>query len=104
MKCVLILAFLLAIGLMFADGVHPNGTGTEDDPYLIESLDNLLWLSTTEEAWEFGLHYLQTADIDASDTENWNDGEGFVPIGSYLDSTPFRATYDGDNYQISNLS
>ena len=36
-------------------------------------------------------------DINASDTENWNDGDGFNPIGT------FRGTFDGQNNTIEGL-
>ena len=77
----------------------PQGTGALDDPYLITSLGNLYWLSETSEHWD--KHYLQTADIDASSTTNWNGGAGFKPIG--FDSTPFTGSYNGGGNTISNL-
>ena len=49
-------------------GCSPPGLGTESDPYLMSELDHLVWLSETEEAWNS--HFLQTNDIDATDTEN----------------------------------
>ncbi len=103
LKSTLTLTIALACIMMFADGVQPNGSGTYSDPYLMESLDNLLWLSTTPEAWETSIHYLQTCDIDASDTENWNDGSGFMPIGMYDYTSLFSSFYDGGNHEISGL-
>ncbi|MBN2830561.1 MAG: hypothetical protein JXR56_09605, partial [Candidatus Cloacimonetes bacterium] len=92
------LLILVSISL-FADGVLPLGSGTEADPYQIATLDNLLWVSTNNSSWSS--HFIQTADIDASDTENWNGGEGFSPMGS--NSHPFSATYNGQNYEITNI-
>ncbi len=106
LKGIFTLTIALACIMMFADGVQPNGSGTYSDPYLMESLDNLLWLSTTEDVWGDNLHFLQTQDIDASDTENWSDGAGFSPIGWYnspTDCLPFIGTYDGGNFEIRNL-
>ena len=100
-KVMLILFILVSVGLC-ADGVLPIGEGTEETPYQIETLDNLLYLSTNDYLWESGLYFRQTADIDASDTQNWNDGEGFIPIGYDL-SNSFSGSYDGDGYSISNL-
>lgn len=77
----------------------PQGTGALDDPYLITSLGNLYWLSETSEHWD--KHYLQTEDIDASSTANWNGGDGFKPIGT--DSAPFTGSYNGGGNTISNL-
>ena len=42
--------------------VTPQGTGTESDPYLIATIDNLNWLSQTSSAWS-GKHFLQTAAV-----------------------------------------
>ena len=100
---------------------EPNA-GTEENPFLISNLANLRWLSETPEYWGSGeyaspdyavLHtkyyYLQTADIDATETIDWSAGAGFKPIGrdfiydlpNY--EIPFWSDYNGDNYTISNL-
>ena len=42
--------------------------------------------------------YKLIRDIDASETETWNNGKGFNPIGS------FTGSFDGQNHTISNLS
>ncbi|MFW5978867.1 MAG: hypothetical protein ACOCQ8_02025, partial [Bacteroidia bacterium] len=62
-----------------------GGNGTESAPYQIENLENLYWLSQNSSFWD--AHYIQTADIDASETENWYSGEGFPPIGT--EAEPF---------------
>jgi PGF-CTERM protein len=41
-------------------------------------------------------------DIDASETENWNNGKGFDPIGDQ--QAPFTGTFDGRGYTIENLT
>jgi len=101
MRYFTILFILFCTGL-FAEGTLPVGTGTETDPYLIATLDNLLYLSTNTELWLSGIYFLQTADIDASDTQNWNGGAGFSPIGSDADHT-YCGSYNGDNHTISGL-
>ena len=53
-KVMLILFILVSVGLC-ADGVLPIGEGTEETPYQIETLDNLLYLSTNDYLWESGL-------------------------------------------------
>ncbi|MDP8321487.1 MAG: T9SS type A sorting domain-containing protein [Candidatus Stygibacter australis] len=87
---------------LFADGTPAEGAGTENDPYQIAILDNLLWLSTTDTVWDSTYHFLQTTDIDASDTQNWNDGEGFSPIGR-LHNFTFMGNYNGGYYEIDCL-
>ena len=101
----LIIALLTSITL-FADGVQPIGSGTEDDPYQVEILDNLLWISTNISSWSS--HYIQTANIDATDTQNWNNGEGFSPIGTCESHNGpleerFTGKYNGQNYAIDGL-
>ncbi len=77
----------------------PDGDGSEANPWQIESLGNLLWISFHPDT--FDDYYVQTADIDATGTQNWFDGEGFLPIGN--NNQRFTGTYNGDGYQISNL-
>ncbi len=98
-RCFVITLFLLSFAILFADGTQPDGAGTSSSPYEIETLDNLLWVSTNTGSWSS--HFIQTADIDASGTSSWNGGEGFSPIGN---GTPdFTGTYNGDSYKIENL-
>ncbi|NOZ47694.1 MAG: hypothetical protein GXO79_13070, partial [Chlorobi bacterium] len=80
---------------------QPSGSGTSGDPYQIATLNNLYWLSQADTAW--GRYYIQTADIDASASSSWDDGdggdaEGFSPIGN--SSTRFTGEYNGDGYKI----
>ncbi|MBI5684042.1 MAG: hypothetical protein HZC54_03085 [Verrucomicrobia bacterium] len=46
-------------------------------------------------------HYCLVADIDASETKNWDGGKGFAPIGSV--SEPFAGVLDGGGHAIRNL-
>jgi hypothetical protein len=77
-----------------------SGNGTESDPYQIASLDDLLQLSELTSVWD--KYYIQTADIDASETSSWNDEEGFSPIGN--DDLAFTGNYNGQGYAINNLT
>ena len=81
--------------------VQPAGSGTEADPYQIATLDNLLWMSTNSGSWSNGTYFIQTANIDATGTQNWNGGEGFSPIGNNPDN--FQGSYDGQDYSINGL-
>ncbi|OEE37291.1 hypothetical protein A1QO_04085 [Vibrio genomosp. F10 str. ZF-129] len=77
----------------------------------ISSLAELRWLSENSTGW--GNAWQLTADIDASDSMNWNHGDhdndpgtsdeymGFTPIG--LDSDRFTGSFDGNGFTISNL-
>ncbi|MCD4828995.1 MAG: T9SS type A sorting domain-containing protein [Candidatus Cloacimonetes bacterium] len=100
MKKLLLFALLMVVTGLLADGVQPDGSGTEADPYQMATLDNLLWVSTNDTSW--ASHFIQTADIDAGDTQNWNDGEGFSPIGTNY-AFSFYGCYDGQEHTIDGL-
>jgi len=61
------------------------GDGSKDDPYQIATFENLTWIAhqvnTATTDWSLGLHFVQTADIDASITSIWDHGAGWTPIG-----------------------
>lgn len=52
-------------------------------------------------------YYLQTTNIDASNSINLNEGMGFNPIGVYTTTpainAPFTGQYNGAGFSISNL-
>ncbi|MCF7833325.1 MAG: T9SS type A sorting domain-containing protein [Candidatus Marinimicrobia bacterium] len=75
----------------------PLGDGTEENPYKIGTLANLLWLSMNQNAWD--KHYQQTAHINASETSS--SEAGFIPIGN--EETPFSGVYNGNGYTIDSL-
>jgi len=103
----------------------PNGSGTSGAPYLISNLAELSYVCQNlgvTDYWASGVYLKQTANIDASQTQYWddtdddsngdkfndtNDGtatgnnEGFSPIGN--SSTKFQGNYDGNDKTISNL-
>lgn len=85
------------------------GSGTPTNPYQISSLQNLYWIAadnnevpepTQEERW--AANYIQTANIDAAETEDWFNGQGWKPIGADT-SNPFTGKYNGGNFVISNI-
>lgn len=47
-----------------------------------------------------GNYYLKN-DIDCSETEDWNSGKGFEPIGDK--NNPFKGSFDGRGHKITNL-
>jgi len=85
--------------VLFADGEQPTGSGTEEDPYQVSILENLLWISTNDSCWND--YFIQINNIDAQETSSWNNGDGFIPIGS--EENPFTGYYDGQNFSIFNL-
>lgn len=86
--------------LFTTESQQPSGSGTSEDPYLIANLANLRWVS--ENSWAWDKHFLQTADIDATETTYWNSGEGWSPIGTHL--TVFTGSYNGNNFSVNGLS
>ncbi|MDB4490851.1 DUF5011 domain-containing protein, partial [bacterium] len=85
------------LSFMIQVSKHPAGSGTDADPYLISTMEELYWLSQTSSEWVSGKHYKQIADINASATSSLDGGAGFAPLGS------FNANYDGGGYVISGL-
>jgi hypothetical protein len=76
-----------------------DGQGTADSPFEIATLDQLKKLSESPTLWD--KYYIQTADIDASATVDWDGGFGFTPIGN--STTSFTGSYNGKGFTISNL-
>jgi len=77
-----------------------------DDPDIPEGAIGIstieqLQLIGNDPAYPLDGYYVLLNDIDASDTETWNDGAGFSPIGSY--ATPFIGTLDGQGYGVTDL-
>jgi len=77
----------------------PIGEGTEVNPYQIASLANLFWITENSGRWDY--YFIQTADINASETATWNNGAGWSPIGN--ETVNFTGKYNGQNYSISGL-
>lgn len=108
-RIVLILIVLSIIGCVSAQtAVLPQGSGTKSDPFQISTLSNLFWIATrvNNDLYEFqGEFFIQTADINAFETQDWNNEQGWIPIGyrnaSY--SPKFRGYYDGLGHNISGL-
>ena len=92
------LFFVAALGLWALCGSvwAVEGSGTEAEPYIITNVDELQAMQNDLDAW-----YELGNDIDASDTQNWNAGAGFEPVG---DSTNyFTGVFDGQGYTITGL-
>ncbi|WP_363466719.1 hypothetical protein [Halogeometricum borinquense] len=77
-----------------------TGTGTEDDPYVITSVEELQAIDA-----DLGAHYVLGRDVDASATAGWNDGDGFDPIGAIHpdEQRGFTGTLDGKGNEIVGL-
>ena len=95
---------LCAIALLLPLTVHAEVTAVEpaqvSSCYQIDSLANLRWVSENSGSWSSC--FVQTKDIDASETSGWNSGLGLSPIGDW--STSFTGSYDGQKYTIRKLT
>ena len=77
-----------------------QGTGAEDDPYLIASAQNLAYLAEMVNGgvsqYE-GIYFKITTDIDLDSLE-------WMPIGDYSTTNAiFKGNLDGDNHRITNM-
>ena len=108
------LLIIFGVSLTAQTAIPPAiGDGTEANPYQIASLDNLYWITASDQVVEdpnqavrWSSHYIQTAYIDASDTANWFAGQGWDSIGYWLspeDFGNFSGSYDGQGYTINGL-
>ena len=75
------------------------GNGSSSSPYQISTLSHLLWISEESSRWD--KHYIQTTDIDASNTSYLDNNQGFAPIGN--STTRFTGSFDGQGFSIENL-
>ncbi len=74
-----------------------SGTGTSDDPYIIENAAQLRALSTSVSSGSYysGVYFEMTSNIDLND-------EAFTPIGNSY-SNSFQGTFNGGGYEVSGL-
>ncbi|MBR1797160.1 MAG: hypothetical protein IJ757_04005 [Clostridiales bacterium] len=77
-----------------------EGDGSYEDPYLIQSADDLIRFSDAVNNGDYfnGVYFRQTADIDLAECDN------FVPIGTFDSGYMFRGIYDGAGHRIYNLN
>ena len=77
-----------------------KGTGTSDDPFLIQSKNDLIeFREMVNSGLDFSDKYvIQTNDIDLSPISNW------IPIGIMESGKYFCGTYDGRGHTINNLT
>ena len=91
--------FLVSL-IDYNEGEIPTiGDGTTANPYQIATLGHLRWLSINPSVWD--AEFLQIADINASDTKNWDGGVGFTPIGVW--GNEFEGKYFGGGHSITHL-
>jgi hypothetical protein len=82
------------------------GDGSVGSPYQIAEVNNLYWLSmqagkSDATGLYWSRNYIQTEDIDASASTEWNNGLGWTPIGN--SSNKFTGTYNGQGHTITGI-
>ena len=95
------LTFFLALTLSItftAAAFTGSGAGTQSDPYQISNLSEL-----NQTRNNLSANYELVSDINATPTENWNNGEGFTPIGNETTDFKFAGKFQGNNHEISGL-
>lgn len=101
----ILMALLLVMGIIpFQAFAIPNdpmsGDGTANNPYVITTLSQLNAVRN-----DLNAHYKLGADVDASETANWSNGAGFVPIGyDGNGNNPFTGVFNGAGHAIRNLT
>jgi hypothetical protein len=99
-----LLLFILNAGVAVAQttpdcsNVTYSGDGTGSNPYEVGNVDQLQCMNQDPTA-----NYTQTSEINASETESWNGGSGFSPIGD-AEGRPFNGTFEGSEHRITNLT
>lgn len=95
--CLLVVLLLLPGYADLADSAaeFAGGSGTEDDPFLIATAQQLARLSSCLDA-----HFRLMADIDLN-VAPYNRGKGWKPIGSM--DEPFTGSFDGNGRTIRGL-
>lgn len=106
-KILFSLCLLLALtGSSNSAYAFAGGSGTPADPWQISTVEQLQDIDSNSTT--LAGHYIQINDIDAIETNGWNGGNGFDPIG-YIDyangmsNIEFSGRYNGQGYSISNL-
>jgi hypothetical protein len=79
-----------------ASDIKFEEAGTESDPYHVSNIDELHAVRDNLSA-----HYELVSDIDATETQNWNSGSGFNPIGT--SSNVFDGELEGNYQTITGL-
>lgn len=85
-----------AVGEPGCAGVDYDGEGESSDPYQISTPQELQCITEEPDA-----HYELVSDVNATETEGWNDNRGFDPIGS---NERFTGSLDGNGYSILGLT
>ncbi|OUS76552.1 hypothetical protein B1748_10640 [Paenibacillus sp. MY03] len=97
---ILLVTGIFPLQVFAASDAAMTGDGSPANPYIVMALEQLDAVRNNLTS-----HYKLGADIDASETAGWNDGEGFEPIGGNGNAaSTFTGTFDGAGHVIRNLT
>ncbi|MEP0007526.1 MAG: GLUG motif-containing protein [Balneola sp.] len=96
----IMLVFILILMQKEVSAQFAGGDGSSGDPYQITNLTELNEVRNND-SW--GVHFILMNDIDARDTKNWNNGQGWEPIGTADSPNWYRASFDGNGHVIYGL-
>ena len=97
----------MPLGVVTASAItteFAGGSGTEADPYLVETKEHLNNVRNDLDA-----HYKMIADIEFSAADFavggdfYNNGTGWKPIGSGTTNKSFTGVFDGNGYSVKNI-
>jgi len=91
----------IALTAVFESIVFAGGTGTEADPWQIATAEQLDWVRQFS-GGEYGNQYFIQIDNIDLDTPPYNEDEGWLPIGKYMEEY-FCGSYDGNGHTIEGL-
>jgi hypothetical protein len=74
---------------------NTDGDGSSSNPHVVTTVDELQAMNSSLSA-----EYVLGNDINASETENWNNGAGFTPIGNGVE---FSGSFDGKGFSVDGL-
>ena len=99
----------VATPVITADGTsYSGGSGTQTDPYLITTKQDVVALATAVEQGNSyaGMYFKMTGDIDLALEKGSEEAKNYHPIGNNIDGDlhPFSGTFDGNNHKILNLN
>ena len=87
----------LRLTVVLDENPFAGGNGSMEYPFLVENINQFQEIRL----YTSGYFFEQKNDIDASATIDWNNGDGFRPIGD--DVIKFEGTYDGKGHIINGL-
>jgi len=104
---------ILVTAILFVNLYAWDGAGSNDDPYLISTAEDLaqLAIDVNKGTTYLNNYFRVTDNIDLQEwIETNNPANGWIPIGNFyyidgnnISGTPFRGHFDGGNYLISGM-